>query len=261
MTNAMPESMHPQIRDLERFYHQTDLGRYVQEVLLDHIKAFWPAIDGQTILGFGYACPLHAWLAGGYRTIYLMPAHQGVRPVIGTRGNVAALTTDALWPIPTSSIELCVILHGLETCPHAATLLTECWRTLAPEGSVVVIVPNRAGLWARRDSTPYGSGRPYSSAQLESLMEECRFEPMARASALFAPPGPRGSVGKLARSIDRAARNMPIGHAAGLHLLMARKRVFSAHRSGLKETVKSTLASLQGSPLPDPRPASGRAGS
>jgi len=252
--------MHPRIQDLDRFYHQTELGGYVQEVLLEHVQAFCPAIDGQTILGFGYACPLHSWLARGYRTIYLMPDSQGVQPFIGTRGNVAVESTDALWPIPTSSIELCVVLHGLETCSHAATLLAECWRTLAPEGVVLVIVPNSAGLWARRDSTPYGSGQPYSSTQLESLMEECRFEPVARASALFVPPGSSASVGKLARSIDRAAGNMPIGYAAGIHLLMARKRVFSTHRSGLRETVKSTLASLQGSPLPDPRPASGRTG-
>ncbi|MCY4259359.1 MAG: hypothetical protein OXC91_03750 [Rhodobacteraceae bacterium] len=250
--------MHPQIRNLNRFYHQTDLGRYVQGVLLNHIRNFWPDIRGRTILGYGYACPLDSWLADSYRTVYLMPDSQGAEPWIGKRGNVVVESSDAHWPLPTSSLELCVILHGLETCSHASTLLSECWRTLAPEGVVLVIVPNRAGFWARRDSTPFGFGRPYSSSQIESLMQECRLEPISRAAALFGPPGPRATVGRMAPTIDRVARHMPIGYAAGIHLLMARKRVFSTHRSGIGETVKSKLASLQGHGIAEPGPASGR---
>ena len=41
-------------------------------------------------------------------------------------------------------------------------LLREMWRVLAPEGRLLIIVPNRRGVWARFDTTPFGHGRPYS---------------------------------------------------------------------------------------------------
>jgi len=252
--------MHLQISELSNFYNKSPLGEFVRQVLLGHARQIWPDVEGRTILGFGYAVPLQECLADAYRCIYLMPHSQGSEPVIGRRGNMATESSDVLWPVPTSSIELCIIMHGLETCSSATMLLSECWRALAPEGSLMIIVPNRAGFWARRDITPFGFGRPYSASQLESLVLDCRFEPISRSAALYAPPGKSGSVGKMARTVERAAGRIPLGYTAGVHIMVARKRVFSRHRSGIGETVKSTLASLKGSTLPDPRPASGRVG-
>ena len=62
---------------------------------------------------------------------------------------------------------------------------------LAPGGRVVFIVPNRSGLWARRDVTPFGFGRPYSFGQLEALLRKHRFAPERHAAALYAPPSHR----------------------------------------------------------------------
>ena len=45
-------------------------------------------------------------------------------------------------------------------------LLREMWRVLAPNGRLLIVVPNRRGLWARVDTTPFGYGSPFSRSQL-----------------------------------------------------------------------------------------------
>jgi alpha-ketoglutarate-dependent 2,4-dichlorophenoxyacetate dioxygenase len=47
-----------------------------------------------------------------------------------------------------------------------------------PEGRLLLIVPNRRGIWARLDSTPFGHGRPYSRGQLERLLGDALFTPL-----------------------------------------------------------------------------------
>ena len=41
---------------------------------------------------------------------------------------------------------------------------------------VLLIVANRAGVWARADRTPFGHGRPFSKGQILRLLEDTAFE-------------------------------------------------------------------------------------
>ena len=45
-------------------------------------------------------------------------------------------------------------------------MLREIWRVMASGGQLLAVVPNRRGLWARMDTTPFGHGRPYSRSQI-----------------------------------------------------------------------------------------------
>ena len=56
-------------------------------------------------------------------------------------------------------------------------MLAEVWRVLTPGGRLLVVVPNRAGLWARMENTPFGYGRPFSRKQLSRLMRDMQFSP------------------------------------------------------------------------------------
>ena len=84
--------------------------------------------------------------------------------------NLCVLVEETRWPIEAGTVDRLIVAHGLETCDSPEALLAEIWRVLAPGGRVVFIVPNRSGLWARRDVTPFGFGRPYSLGQLEGLL-------------------------------------------------------------------------------------------
>ncbi len=67
-------------------------------------------------------------------------------------------------------------------------LLREMWRVLSPEGRLMLVVPNRRGVWARLDKTPFGHGRPYSRGQLEALLIGAMFTPLDWSGALYMPP-------------------------------------------------------------------------
>ena len=67
-------------------------------------------------------------------------------------------------------------------------LMDEIWRVLAPGGRVLLVVPNRAGLWARAETTPFGYGRPFGRGQLTVLLREALFSPLGWTEALAAPP-------------------------------------------------------------------------
>jgi SAM-dependent methyltransferase len=66
--------------------------------------------------------------------------------------------------------------------------LTECRRVLKDDGRIIVVVPNRLGLWAHLERTPFGHGQPYSGGQIEGLLRRQMFQVERREAALFVPP-------------------------------------------------------------------------
>ena len=106
-------------------------------------------------------------------------------------------------PLPDASVDQLLCVHCLEVAERAGPLLREMWRVLAPEGRLLLIVPNRRGLWARFDTTPFGHGRPYSRGQLERLLTDALFTPLEWTSALYMPPLDRQWLVRWATAFER----------------------------------------------------------
>ena len=118
------------------------------------------------------------------------------------------MVDEAMLPLPDASVDDLLCVHCLEVAERAGPLLREMWRVLAPEGRLLIIVPNRRGLWARFDTTPFGHGRPYSRGQLERLLTDALFTPHAvDVRALHAADGPAlaAAVGDRVRARRRPA--------------------------------------------------------
>ena len=79
-------------------------------------------------------------------------------------------------------------MHGLEHADNVRRLLREAWRVLKDDGRLLVVAPNRHGLWAHLERTPFGHGEPYSTGQLERLLRRQMFAVTRREPALFVPP-------------------------------------------------------------------------
>ena len=92
------------------------------------------------------------------------------------------------------SIDRALIVHAVETAEQLRPMMREVWRVLAGNGRVVVVAPNRRGLWARREGNPFGSGRSYSMTQLSRLMRDTMFTPLQSTTALYVPPSERRMV-------------------------------------------------------------------
>lgn len=250
--------MHLDVVDLRAFYYRTRLGRTVQRALQDALRGLWPETPGMTVVGFGFAAPmLRPFLRDARRVIGLMPGQQGVMPWPAGAANLCALVEETHWPIPAGTVDRLVVAHGLETCDSPDALLAEIWRVLAPGGQVVFIVPNRSGLWARRDATPFGFGRPYSFGQLESLLRRNRLAPERHDAALYAPPSHRKFWAQTAHLWESLGRRFEPHLLAGALLMEASKQVFARPTSGSKVAVPGPLEVLEGITGPKPEPVAG----
>ena len=218
--------MHTDVRQLLDFY-ASPLGGMARRILAHRIRARWRRCKDKTLMGLGFASPYLGSFRGEVgRLGALMPSTQGavVWPSSG-HVNTIVVEEDDL-PLPDNSVDLMLVVHCLETCEQGRSLLREIWRVLAPEGRLLIIVPNRRGVWARFDLTPFGHGRPYSQPQLERLLMDAMLTPVDWSAALHLPPIDNRLVLRSAMTLERlGARLTPA--FAGVLLVEARKEVAS----------------------------------
>ena len=147
-----------------------------------------------------------------------------------------------------------IVLHGLEASQHPVALLDECYRVLAPEGRGLFVVPNRAGLWSRRDATPFGFGRPYSLGQLEAMLAASGLRPQRHVGALFHPPKDTPFWLKTSGMWEKVGRRVSNRFAGGVLIVEVTKQVPAPPRRGLPEAVRRPLRALDGIAVPEAKP-------
>jgi len=251
--------MHLDVLDLRNFYYRTQLGRVAQRAIRDQVTALWQPTVGQTVAGFGFAVPvLRPYLPEARRVIGLMPGPQGVMPWPAGETNVSVLCEETAWPLSTGFVDRLILMHGLETSDSPSAVLHEAHRVLGPGGRALFIVPNRAGLWARRDGTPFGYGRPYSSGQLEAQLKRHAFTPERSLTVLFAPPSQGRFWLRTSPFWERIGRAVP-WLAGGVLMIEASKQVYAPTRGGLGAIVRKPRRVLEGvgQQVPVPTPLTG----
>jgi len=154
-------------------------------------------------------------------------------------------TRHTAWPLPTGLVDRLVLMHGLETSENPSAVLDEAARVLGPGGRALFVVPNRSGLWSRRDVTPFGFGRPYSVAQLEAQLKRHGFTPERSCSVLFAPPSATRFWLRSANFWETVGRRMP-WLAGGVLMVEASKQVYAPTQGGLRAAVRKPLRVLEG---------------
>src|ERR1700733_10383900 len=135
--------------DLRDFYAHP-LGTVARRLIGRGIRRLWTGNAGQCLLGVGYAIPyLGLFREEAERCLAFMPAAQGVVKWPSARPGLAALVDELEMPLPDSSIDRMLLVHALEMAHDPTALLREVWRVLAGGGRLLLIVPNRRGVWAR----------------------------------------------------------------------------------------------------------------
>ena len=224
--------MHAEVHGLEAFY-AAPLGRIAARFLRTRLAAVWPDLTGQSVLGIGYANPyLGLWRGQAQRCLSVLP--EGASPPVAwpLGGPFATLVADEeRLPLPDLSVDRVLLVHGLEAAGNARRLLREVWRVLKDDGRLLVVVPNRRGLWAYQEGTPFGHGQPYSAGQLQRLLVRHLFRVERRDSALFMLPY-GGPLLRMARTWEGAGRALWPARFAGVAIVEAEKDVFSAIPSG-----------------------------
>jgi SAM-dependent methyltransferase len=239
--------------DLREFY-ASPLGQASRRLIARRVRSRWSDVAGSTVLGLGHATPyLDQFRQEARAVIGFMPAEQGVVhwPQVGP--SATALVDDMELPILDGSVDFVLVAHGLELTDHPADMLKEIWRVLAPQGRALLIVPNRRGMWARFDSTPFGHGRPFSELQLMQMLRDAKFSPLGWSHALFVPPLQRSFLVRSAPAWERLGIWLSRGFS-GVILVEAMKQVY-AISSGkrVKKLVPSLNPALGVRPILQPR--------
>jgi SAM-dependent methyltransferase len=198
--------MQPDVTNFRQFY-DTGLGTVARQGIAPRLREAWPETRGMTVLGVGYATPyLEAFQGEASRVLALMLAGQGVVhwPNVGV-GQVA-LAHETEIPLPDESVDRVLLVHALEHTEHIREMLREVWRIMPSSGRLIVVVPNRRGIWARLERTPFGHGHPYSPPQILGLLRETMFSPIATKASLFMPPLKSRIMLRSAKAMENVGR-------------------------------------------------------
>jgi SAM-dependent methyltransferase len=155
-----------------------------------------------------------------------MPASLGVLswPVEGP--NLVTLADEGELPFADYSIDRVLVVHAVETSEQIGPMLKEIWRVLAGGGRLLIVAPNRRGIWARLDRTPFGSGRPYTMSQLSQLLRDELFTPVGSEAALFIPPARKRMILRSAPAWERIGKRW-FPTFAGVVLIEATKQIYA----------------------------------
>jgi SAM-dependent methyltransferase len=211
--------------DLKSFY-ASPVGQVAQRLVGRALSRLWPNSIGLRVLGIGYATPYLTHLRdSAERIAAFMPAAQGVVNWPSGALSASALVDATMLPLPDASFDRVLVVHALETSDSPADVLSEIWRILTPGGRMIAVAPNRRGLWARMDTTPFGHGQPYSRSQLKALMRQTLFSPETWMEALYVPPlsGPFFLGSAAAWEQLGAGLSLPF---AGVHVVDATKQLY-----------------------------------
>jgi len=209
-------------------FYRSRQGTMAAQLLRERLLRLWPGLQGQSVLGLGYAAPyLRLWREQAGRCIALTPAQIGAARWPSGAPNLSCTAEEDALPFADLSFDRVLLVHGLEAAEHAPKMLREVWRVLKDDGRLLIVAPNRRGMWAHMETTPFGQGQPYSPGQIGRLLAASLFQIERRDTALFVPPVRWRVVVRTARAWERAGHALAPGFA-GVTLTEALKDLFGA---------------------------------
>jgi SAM-dependent methyltransferase len=212
-----------------RNFYASALGAVARRMIQRRIRTMWPNVSGMEVLGLGFATPyLDAFHWEASHTLAAMPAAQGVLHWPTDGDVLTTLVDETDLPFADLSINRVLLVHALESTDNVRPMLREVWRVMASGGRMIIVVPNRQGLWARFESTPFGRGLPYSSRQISAVLSENLFTPYQSIKALFIPPTRSRMMLSSALAIEEIGlRWFPA--FAGVTIIEATKQIYAGH--------------------------------
>ncbi|MEL6436391.1 MAG: class I SAM-dependent methyltransferase [Pseudomonadota bacterium] len=217
--------MHMDIVELRAWYH-SNLGKKAAQLIGIALSRIWHPLPNERLLGLGYTRPwLERFEPDAERVLAFNLANHGAARWPRQGPSRTALVFDEELPLTDSAVDRILMVHTLEHSENPRETLMEAWRVLAPNGRLVLVVPNRRGVWARIESTPFGTGRPFSRAQLIRLLRDTNFTATAETEALFFPPSRRFLTYRLSSRLERIGlRLWPM--LSGVLVIEAQKRLY-----------------------------------
>ena len=204
-------------------------GRVAARLLRRRIGTVWPDLSRMRVLGLGHTQPfLSLW----QQTADLCVAgERHAQADTHLLASASCIVREDGLPFPDLSFDRILLSHALETSLNPPKLLRAVWRVLKDDGRLLLVVPNRRGIWAHLENTPFGQGAPSSKRQIERLLADALFRVERTDGALWLPPADLRPLLRMGNLVERAgARVAP--QFSGVLLIEAVKDVYAALPAG-----------------------------
>jgi SAM-dependent methyltransferase len=229
--------------NLSAFY-ASSMGQVAERLIASRLQEFWPDVRGTRLLGYGFAIPfLSGFAQNADRVAALIPAQLGAM-AWPTDSVASVLGDEDALPFSDAMFDRVLVVHGLESAESLRPVMRQLWRVLAPAGKLLIVAPNRMGLWSQLERSPFAHGRPFSRSQLQMLLRDTLFVPERWDSALLAPPLRGGFLGR-GVNWERIGRRLWPG-LAGVHIVEATKSLYAVSPPISVKQNERALASASG---------------
>ena len=130
-------------------FYATAQGIVAARLIRERIASLWPDMAGQAVLGLGYAPPyLRLWREEARLAVAVTPAQLGAARWPAGGANLTCMAEEDALPFSGPVFDRVLLVHGLESAENARRMLREIWRVMKDDGRLMVVTPNRRGMWA-----------------------------------------------------------------------------------------------------------------
>jgi SAM-dependent methyltransferase len=208
-------------------FYRSALGQVARRLILRRVREIWPDLNGQRVLGYGFAPPyLRNFLGEAERTIALLPDNMGAATAWPTPNVLLASSEEAGLPFSDALFDRVLIVHGLEIADSLRPLMRQLWRVMASDGRLLLVVPNRTSLWTQVERSPFAHGRPFTRVQLGTLLRDSLFAAERWETALLIPPFRSRRLLGSGNSWEAIGRRLWPA-LAGVHIVEATKSLYA----------------------------------
>ncbi|POF61428.1 methyltransferase [Novacetimonas maltaceti] len=209
-------------------FYASPRGRLAATHLRRHLSSFWPDMPGGRVLGVGYTVPyLSLWdndvttcVSARLDALVTRPA-----PAEGPAGRECVVAEDR-FPFDDLFFDRVVMVHALEVTDARRALLRQVWKVMKDDARLLLVVPNRSGMWAHADTSPFGQGTPFSYRQITRALASACLRVERHENALYFPPvGPTGGR-RWSGLLERAGTRM-LPYLGGVCVIEAVKDAYA----------------------------------
>ena len=228
---------------LNEFYASVE-GKLATKAIMAALSRMWQPIDNERLVGMGYAIPyLETFGPDCERVINFMTPAIGAVPWPQNQECKTAMVDEINMPLCDDCVDRFLIVHGFEHSENPLQTLQEIYRVLTPKGKLIMVVPNRKGLWAGIEKNPFAWGRPWSRGQLIRTLQDAMFTPVAWSSALHFPPINNRIVLKGGKWIEKMG-NRFLSPFGGVLIVEAQKEIYQGIKVKKRKSVKVFIPTL-----------------
>lgn len=232
--------------DLREFY-ATPCGCVAQRMIRNTLRQMWPNVSGDSVLGVGYTTPyLGLFRFEAERTVAAMPARQGVLHWPPSEPGLTTLVQETELPFADLSMDRVLMVHAIESTENLRHMLREVWRVMTESGRLLIVAPNRRGLWARLEMSPFAHGQPYSQTQLSRMLRDNMFTPVQSQVGLYMPPSQTRLMLGSAPAFEQIGRRF-FPAFGGVVVIEAAKEIYAGQLAGERQTRRAFALAPPGS--------------